>query len=296
MKKNIFVFLLFAFSSLIFSQHNQLNSYSKATYMLYKNYKSLKKSGDKVIDSIGFNIIKNDTLIMIIGYKEKGVKVLYEEKDSIFLERYKQLVFNKKYQNKEERLKPTMKIWKDEVKIYFDKSVSKYNSKKLSEFIHYLDEEIDSLKITVVKDKDKSNYFIYSISDTNEVNLDARIRGNDGYYLLWNNKQNIYSCSLKINQKKNLNEEQILTYLKINFIRSLGYFYQELGNSDCNSYFSICKSDKKEFGNKDLEILKYHYSYGICKGSNIETFEKNHKDAKEALKKGNTKFYFLHNE
>ena len=296
MKKNIFVFLLFAFSSLIFSQHNQLNSYSKATYMLYKNYKSLKKSGDKVIDSIGFNIIKNDTLIMIIGYKEKGVKVLYEEKDSIFLERYKQLVFNKKYQNKEERLKPTMKIWKDEVKIYFDKSVSKYNSKKLSEFIHYLDEEIDSLKITVVKDKDKSNYFIYSTSDTNEVNLDARIRGNDGYYLLWNNKQNIYSCSLKINEKKNLNEEQILTYLKINFIRSLGYFYQELGNSDCNSYFSICKSDKKEFGKKDLEILKYHYSYGICKGSNIETFEKNHKDAKEALKKGNTKFYFLHNE
>ena len=288
--------MLFAFSSLIFSQHNQLNSYSKATYMLYKNYKSLKKSGDKVIDSIGFNIIKNDTLIMIIGYKEKGVKVLYEEKDSIFLERYKQLVFNKKYQNKEERLKPTMKIWKDEVKIYFDKSVSKYNSKKLSEFIHYLDEEIDSLKITVVKDKDKSNYFIYSISDTNEVNLDARIRGNDGYYLLWNNKQNIYSCSLKINEKKNLNEEQILTYLKINFIRSLGYFYQELGNSDCNSYFSICKSDKKEFGKKDLEILKYHYSYGICKGSNIETFEKNHKDAKEALKKGNTKFYFLHNE
>ncbi|MDI5889153.1 hypothetical protein [Flavobacterium yafengii] len=296
MKKNIFVFLLFAFSSLIFSQHNQLNSYSKATYMLYKNYKSLKKSGNKVIDSIGFNIIKNDTLIMIIGYKEKGVKVLYEEKDSIFLERYKQLVFNKKYQNKEERLKPTMKIWKDEVKIYFDKSVSKYNSKKLSEFIHYLDKEIDSLKITVVKDKDKSNYFIYSISDTNEVNLDARIRGNDGYYLLWNNKQNIYNCSLKINEKKNLNEEQILTYLKINFIRSLGYFYQELGNSDCNSYFSICKSDKKEFGKKDLEILKYHYSYGICKGSNIETFEKNHKDAKEALKKGNTKFYFLHNE
>lgn len=296
MKKNIFVFLLFAFSTSIFSQHNQLNSFSKATYMLYKNYKSLKKSGNKVIDSIGFNIIKNDTLIMINGYEEKGVKVLYEEKDSIFLERYKQLVFNKKYQNKEERLKPTMKIWKDEVKIYFDKSVSKYNSKKLSEFIHFFDKEIDSLKITVVKDKDKSNYFIYSISDTNEVNLDARIQGNDGYYLLWNNKQNIYSCSLKINEKKNLDEEQILTYLKINFIRSLGYFYQELGNSDCNSYFSICKSDKKEFGKKDLEILKYHYSYGICKGSNIETFEKNHKDAKEALKKGNTKFYFLHTE
>ncbi|MFV8337527.1 hypothetical protein ACNQF7_15805 [Flavobacterium sp. RSP29] len=256
----------------------------------------MKKSGNKVIDSIGFNIIKNDTLIIISGYEQKGVKVLYEEKDSIFLERYKDLVYNKKYQKKEERLKPTMKIWKDEIKIYFDKSVSKYNTKKLSEFIHYLDKEIDSLKITEVKDKEKSNYFIYSIDGTTEVNLDERIRGNDGYYLLWNNKQNIYSCSLKIDEKKNLNEEQILNKLKINFIRSLGYFYLEFDNSDCNSYFSICKSDKKEFGKNELEILKYHYSYGICKGTNLETFEKNHKDAKESLKKGNTKFYFVHSK
>lgn len=296
MKKNIFVFLLFAFTSAIFSQHNQLNLHSKVIYMEYKNYKSLKKSGNKVIDSIGFNIVKNDTLIIINGYDEKGIKVLYEEKDSIFLERYKRLVFNKKYQKKEERLKPRMKIWKDEVKIYFDKSVSHHNSKKLSEFINYLDKEIDSLKITVVKDKDNSNYFIYSIDDTNDINLDIRIQGNDGYYLLWNFKQNIYSCSLKINAKKNLNEEQVLTNLKVNFIRSLGYFYQELDYSDCNSYFSICKSDKKEFGKKDLEILKYHYSYGICKGTNLETFEKNHKDAKESIKKGNTKFYFIHSE
>lgn len=296
MKKNIFVFLLFAFTSAIFSQHNQLKSHSKVIYMEYKNYKSLKKSGNKDIDSIGFNSNKNDTLIIISGYEEKGIKVLYEEKDSIFLERYKQLVYNKKYQNKGERSKPTMKIWKDEVKIYFDKSVSKYNSKKLSEFIKYLDKEIDSLHITVVKDKDKSNYFIYSIDDTNNINLDARIRGNEGYYLLWNNKQNIYSCSLKINAKKNLNEEQILTNLKINFIKSLGYFYQDVDYSDCSSYLSFCKSDEKRFGKEDLEILKYHYSYGICKGSNLETFEKNHKDSKESLKKGNTKIYFIHNE
>jgi hypothetical protein len=51
---------------------------------------------------------------------------------------------------------------------------------------------------------------------------------------------------------------------------------------------------KKRSLKKDLEILKYHYSYGICKGTNLETFEKNHSDAKAALKKGNSKFYFLH--
>ena len=115
MKKNIFVFLLFALTSTIFSQHKQLTSHSKVIYMEYKNYKALKKSGNKVIDSIGVNIIKSDTLIIITGYEEKGVKVLYEEKDSIFLERYKQLVFNKKYQKKEDKLKPRMKVSKIDI-------------------------------------------------------------------------------------------------------------------------------------------------------------------------------------
>jgi hypothetical protein len=30
---------------------------------------------------------------------------------------------------------------------------------------------------------------------------------------------------------------------------------------------------EKDLWKKDLEILKYHYSYG-CKGTNLETFEK----------------------
>lgn len=84
MKKNVFIFLFFAFTTAIFSQHKQLTSHSKVIYMEYKNYKALKKSGNKAIDSIGVNIIKSDTLIIISGYEEKGVKVLYEEKDSIF--------------------------------------------------------------------------------------------------------------------------------------------------------------------------------------------------------------------
>ncbi|UQD57087.1 hypothetical protein [Flavobacterium sp. K5-23] len=294
MKKNMFVFLLFLSYSFAFSQNNHLNSAKTVTYMTYKSYKSLKKN-NKVIDSIGFKIINNDTLIDINNYQEKGVKVEYEEKDSIFLEKYKQLVYNKKYQRKEEKLKPTMKIWKEEIKIYFDKSVSKQNSKELIKFIRFLDKEVDSLHISLVKDRIKANYFVYSVNSPSEVNLDTRIRANDGYYLMWNNKQNIYNCSLKIDGK-NLNQEQELIKLKINFIRSLGYFYLDFENPDCSSYFSICKSDKKEFGKKDLEILKYHYSYGICKGTNLETFEKNHKDAKESLKKNHSKMYFLHTE
>ncbi len=293
MKKSLFIILLLVCSSFVFSQHNQLNSNSEVTYMDYKSYKSLIQNKNKIIDSIGFKIFNNDTLVIVSGYKEKGVKVEYEEKDSIFLERYKHLVYNSKYQKKEERLKPTMKTWKEEIKVYFDKSINENNRRDLNKFFRFIDKEVDSLHISVVKDKEKSNYFIYDENNTTDVNLHRTIHAKDGYYLLWNKKQNIYSCSLKINGK-NLNEEQVLNNLKINFIRSLGYFYLEVDNSDCSSYFASCKSDKKEFGMKDLEILKYHYSYGICKGTHIETFEKNHKDAKESLKKGNTKIYFIH--
>jgi hypothetical protein len=59
----------------------------------------------------------------------------------------------------------------------------------------------------------------------------------------------------------------------MNFIRSLGYFYAQPNYLDCTSYFSSCPSDKKIW-KKDLEILKYHYSYGICKGTDLIVFEK----------------------
>ncbi|SHN79804.1 hypothetical protein SAMN05444395_11816 [Flavobacterium fryxellicola] len=262
--------------------------------MNYKHYKSWKKDHKKVIDSLGFFLDKGDTIIKVGGYESKGVEVPYEEKDSIFLDRYKQLVFNNKYQKKEVKLVPRMKIWKDEIKIFLDKSVDKSTSKELVDFVKYLDTQVDSLKISFVKDQEKSNYFIYALGNSDQVNLDPRITKMDGFYLQWDGKQNIYSCSLKINSQQNLSKEQIATNMKINFVRSLGYFYQDFDTFDCTSYFSACKSDQKEFDPKDLEILKYHYSYGICKGTNIETFEKNHKEAKESLKKGNTKIFFIH--
>jgi hypothetical protein len=43
----------------------------------------------------------------------------------------------------------------------------------------------------------------------------------------------------------------------------------------------------------DFEIIKYHYSYGICKFTDLETFEENHTHAKEAIKNGG-KMFFTH--
>jgi hypothetical protein len=54
-----------------------------------------------------------------------------------------------------------MKTWKNEIKIYFDKNMTNYQ--KFVEFTEYLDQEVDSLKISLVKDKEKSNYFIYGM-------------------------------------------------------------------------------------------------------------------------------------
>jgi hypothetical protein len=83
MKKSIMLCIL-ACSPFIFAQHNNLNATNKVTFMNYKSFKAFKKNSDKVIDSIGFKIIEGDTIISINGYESKGVKVQYEEKDSIF--------------------------------------------------------------------------------------------------------------------------------------------------------------------------------------------------------------------
>jgi hypothetical protein len=66
----------------------------------------------------------------VAGYETKGVKVPYEVK-ILFLDRYKEIVFNKKYQNKMQKIVPTMKTWKNEIKIYFDKSVNRQTIKNL---------------------------------------------------------------------------------------------------------------------------------------------------------------------
>ena len=62
----------------------------------------------------------------------------------------------------------------------------------------------------------------------------------------------------------------------------------------CNSYFSNCYSDNKILTEKDMELLKYHYSYGICKGTTRKIFEEQHKRAKDAIKNKNSRFDFFH--
>jgi hypothetical protein len=49
-----------------------------------------KMNVNGAIDSIDFKIIQKDTIITVTGYETKGVKLPYEKKDAIFLDRYKE--------------------------------------------------------------------------------------------------------------------------------------------------------------------------------------------------------------
>jgi DNA uptake protein ComE-like DNA-binding protein len=240
-KKNSLPVVTPLFSS-IYAQHDTLISQRKVAYMDIKSYRYHKMNVNHAIDSIGLKLYK-----MILSSQWQVTKQRFiRGKRFYILDRYKEIVYNK-YQNKMQKIVPTMKTWKNEIKIYFDKSVNT-NYQKFVEFTKYLDQE-DSLKISLVKDK-KSNYFIYGMENIC-VNLDPRILAMR--VIIWSgiiNKE--YSCSLKLNIQNSLSEEQI-TSLKMNFIRSLGYFMPSLIIWTVLVIFQVVLLTKK---NLEKKILK----------------------------------------
>ncbi|MCG2612389.1 hypothetical protein LZZ90_12815 [Flavobacterium sp. SM15] len=291
--------VLVLFCGSLFAQTKEkTHVHREIRYMSYESYKELKKSGAYKVDSLCFTVKGKDTLIEINdNIDQKGVKVLYEPKDSLFLEKYKKLVYNKQnwFNNVSWDKKSRMKYWKEPIKIYFDKSVDKKTKKEFKKFVKDLDKKIDSLKIRIVKTKEESNYFIYYTNKQQPINYEENILNSVGYYLFWSNRNyQINKCSLKINSDVYPDTNVRQNQLRRNFIYTLGYFFAT-NNKDCTSYFSTCYDGIKSLSDGDLELLKYHYSYGICKGTDLETFEQNHQKAKEDLKKNsNRKLYFIH--
>lgn len=291
------LFIVFFFFQFGFTQINKNPLATKsASFVKYKYYKEMKKEKTLKIDSLGFFIKDNDTLINISGYDtNKGVKVAYEYKDSEFLKKYESVVFNNIYGKPADIKNARIRYWKEEVKVYIDSTVPNNLAREMNKMFKFLDKEIDSLKITRVFKREKANCFIYFINKPTDIDWEKRINNNsDGAFLSWNGKQQIYNAAIKVNSQVVFNEKQQLMLLKKHFIWSLGFFYLET-NNDCKSFFSNCVYVDKELNDKDLEILKYHYSYGICKGTDLETFENNHKDAQEVIRQNpKNKFYFTH--
>lgn len=267
------------------------------SYISLKDYK--KKFGDSISkkDSMLFVFIKNDTLIPFPeSYKRpKGVNVPYEPKDSTFLEIYEDIVF-RKHQNFLENYKKTVKMryWKNTINICFDKSVKENTKIELTKFAQYLSNNVDSLNIKFVKNIIDSNYLIYGYESGEDVKYEERIKeNNNDYYLNWNNNQQIINCKLQLNATLFENNEDFIIKSKKLLLSSLGHFSftSKIGLNNLFSSFSI---RQQKFTAFDLEILKYHYSYGICKGTDLETFEQQHKSAIDNFNKTGHVMYFRH--
>lgn len=293
--KNVFIIIFISITSFGFSQTPLTNAIPEKSYINLKFYKELFGDSLSSQDTLRFVIRASDTLIPFPeNYIKKRVSVIYEPKDSIFLEIYKDIVY-RKHQNFpiEYQKKVKMHYWKKTINIYFDKSVKPNLKNELTQFAEHLSKNVDSLNVKIVDNIKDSNYLIYSYESVNDVKYEERIKGNtNNYYLSWNKNQQIISCKLQLNERLFEKNEDFVNKAKKLFLGSLGHFsYTKLVTKE--NVFSSYHYNNQLLTSTDLELLKYHYSYGICKGTDLETFEEQHNRAKKQVSKG-VPMYFIH--
>ncbi|HDZ03913.1 hypothetical protein LCGC14_0199130 [marine sediment metagenome] len=292
-----FLFILFLSIQVCLSQDTVSRTLvdSKITIPL-EAYRELKADSNFKADSVGFIVNGKDTLVQLEKVpfgKRKTVTVPYEVKDSLFLITYKNVVFNKdKYLSQENPNR--MRYWKEPLRIYFNEIVDFVDRNALKDFAIRLEDKVDSLKIEFVKSIGESNFIIYykDADNNNEYSPDMSTK-NEGFYTYWNRNNQLTNTFLKIDKDK-VNPSTRVELLKWRFFQSLGYFRLQ-SNFPCTSYFSKCFEEVKILSDSDIELLRYHYSYGICKGSNLLDFETQHELAKDVISKNpNNKMSFIH--
>ena len=292
-----FLFILFLSIQVCLSQDTVSRTLvgSKITIPL-EAYRELKADSNFKAASVGFIVNGKDTLVQLEKVpfgKRKTVTVPYEVKDSLFLITYKNVVFNKdKYLSQENPNR--MRYWKEPLKIYFNDIVDSVDRNALKDFAIRLEDKVDSLKIEFVKSIGESNFIIYykDADNNNEYSPDMSTK-NEGFYTYWNRNNQLTNTFLKIDKDK-VNPSTRVELLKWRFFQSLGYFRLQ-SNFPCTSYFSKCFEEVKILSDSDIELLRYHYSYGICKGSNLLDFETQHELAKDVISKNpNNKMSFTH--
>lgn len=246
-------------------------------------------------DSLNWVFYNNDTLVPVQGFpsdEANAVRVPYEPRDEAFLRKYKKVVFG---HTEELQEKSTIKIWKEEIRLFFDPSVPGEHKEELLKFSEKVSSGVDSLRITEVQERAKSNFLVFYRNSEEDFDQEQRIsnNSNSGYYVSWNRKQQINRGVLKINAYKISHRKDQLDLLKYHFFKALGYFYFS-PEIPCKGYLSGCRVKRKLIP-EDLEILKYHYSYGMCKGINLNSFEEIHRNSKASLREHpNAKIYLVH--
>ena len=282
-----------------FNDKKLKKEYQHKAYMPLRQYKKRYKKAITEEDIANFSYRNGDTLILISNkdFYKKGFSVPYQPKDSTFLEAYKDVVYQKySVPLEKQKRKNYMRLWRTPIKIYFAKSLDTKYKKAIIETATKVSKEVDSLHISFVDTLEKSNYIIYQIDDTNSYKYEKRLSNNQyiDYYSYWENNK-IIETKLELNllKYKNLSDNTTINYLKQHFFKSLGRFY-ESSKIPFPSILSTKNSNRKSISKLDIEILKYHYSFGICKGTDLETFEENHKRAKEIFKETGRHMRFKH--
>jgi len=271
---------------------------SKQNAKKYISLKVYKSKFGKVSDSTKIIYRNGDTLVNVPmdfdPFDAKTmVKVRYEPKDSIFLNTYKEVVYNTDIKIDSSA---KMRYWKGEIKIFFDKSVPVSHSKELMKFTQTISKDVDSLEISRNFEREKANYLVYYLNRKDNIDYDPRIVGKTGgYYISWNGKSQIYDGKLKINTEKVESEKLQLNLLKYHFFKSLGHF-KSSKDLQCESFLSACRN-LRTITENDIKILKYHYSYGVCKGQTLKTFSDQTQKMQEILEKDpNAQLFVIHHE
>ncbi|WP_298524737.1 hypothetical protein [uncultured Christiangramia sp.] len=274
--------------------------YAQDTIGLRRSRKYIPKTAylaqfKSIPDTVDVRYIKGDSMVQVpMDYDPfRGKKqVRYEPKDSAFLNTYKAVVYDTENKVDSSRF---MRYWKDELRIYFDKSVPEDDARFLMNFAEKLSREVDSLKISRNFIREKSNYIVYYLNEDHKTEHEPRIGNKSGYYVSWNGKSQIYKASLKVNTAvvtNNLLKENLLKY---HFFKSLGYFASSK-DLNCESILSACNSYRR-LSDEDLELLKYHYSYGVCKGQSLKSFTQLTNSMQEKLKEDpNAQLFVIHAE
>lgn len=262
--KYLLVFILIFFCQFLLAQETHT-----ATYISIDTYREMGKELSEE-DYLNLKIYREDTLILApADYKKtpviKGEQFHYEYRNPEFLEIYKEIVFWKKEQ--------TIRLWEDEIKIFMDATIPPKHQEAFMDFALGLSAAVDSLKVTSVDNKEDSNFIVYYTNSKNTYNYEPQLKGNkSSYYLHWNDRQRFEMGYIKVDTDMTGNPEYQIAGLKYHFFRSLGMFSDSKSLS-CESYLSDCPVIRS-LTPIDMELLKYHYSYGKPQGVDKRGFEK----------------------
>ncbi|MCD2259073.1 DUF2927 domain-containing protein [Psychroserpens luteolus] len=263
-------------------------------YIPLSSWKKIYKKPLTKQDSMNFVIKGKDTLVMLTSVpRPNGAFVPYEYKDSTFLSYYTKIAFRLKNDSTDK--KQTMKYWKQPLRVFITGSFSGKVERDFKKFAKSTINHIDSLQIKFVNKVEDSNFIVYSHED---YDYESKInkKSNSAYYMHWSKSNKITKFAMRINTSHYFSDKLRLMEIKRYFIQSLGYF-KTIDEFSCDSYFSLCNSKEKQLTSLDIELLKYHYSYGICKGTDLHTFLDQHKKAKEMLRLNpKNKMNFIHPE